>query len=169
MRASALLCAAALAFCAPASAQWRQWESDFDEEAKRWSEVEAKIPPYPRPENLVEVEVSAASAHRFYVDAASLSVGEDGVVRYTLVVRAAGGATNVSFEGLRCETRERKLYALGRSDGSWVRARDPRWLPITSGAPSAHHEVLFRDFMCPERLTLRGANEIVEALRRGGR
>ena len=29
----------------------------------------------------------------------------DGVVRYTLVTRTAGGATNVTYEGIRCEGR----------------------------------------------------------------
>ncbi|MGH8634395.1 MAG: CNP1-like family protein, partial [Burkholderiales bacterium] len=79
---SALIVAAALAASVtPALAQWRQWDADFDEDRIPWKEVEARIPSYPGAGDLIPFEAGAASPHRFYVDARSLSVGEDGVVR----------------------------------------------------------------------------------------
>lgn len=141
-------CALLLAGTTVPAAEWGKFESEFDEEKKPWAEIEAQIPAYPREENLLRFEAGAATANRFYIDAPSLAVGEDGVVRYTMLIRAAGGATNVSFEGIRCETREQKLYATGRRDGKWTRARDPAWRHIESRDLNRHHGVLFADFFC---------------------
>jgi hypothetical protein len=168
-RSSRVFLAVLLAACAlPAPAQWSGWDYDFDEEKKSWKEIQAQIPPYPKPDNLVPLEVGRAQGHRYYVDAASISRGEDGVMRYTTVIKAAGGASNVTFEGMRCETREHKVYALGRNDGTWVRARDPKWrhvAPHNENAP--HHGMLFRDYFCPTRFQLPRPQDVVAALKRG--
>lgn len=141
-----LIVSAALA--GPVHSQWRDWELDFDEDTKPWREIEAKIPAYPKPASLVPFEAGAASPHRFFVDAQSLSVGEDGVVRYTLVIRTAGGATNITYEGIRCELREQKVYAVGRADGSWARARNPQWRRIEMRKVNRYHAALFQDYLC---------------------
>jgi hypothetical protein len=161
--AAVLLAAASL----PAIGQWAGWDYDFDEEKKTWKEIQAQIPPYPRPENLVALEVGPSLGHRFYVDAASISRGEDGVMRYTAVIKAAGGASNVTFEGMRCETREHKVYALGRNDGTWVRARDPKWTRVAYRERAPHQETLFRDYLCPSRFDLPAPKDVVTALKRG--
>lgn len=98
-------------------------ESDEDVEESRWKESQVQLPAWPQPENLLAVYVSAATQNEFFVDGSTLSVTADGVVRYVLVVRSPGGATNISFEGMRCETRERRIYASGRPDGSWSKSR----------------------------------------------
>ena len=150
-----------------AGAQWGAWENDFDDDKKAWKEIEAQIPPYPQPKNLVLLDAGSATPHKFYIDTASISVGEDGVVRYTTVLKTAGGATNVSFEGMRCATREQKLYALGRSDGSWVRARDPKWERILMRDLKPHHWVLYREFFCPSPSIPTPPRQAIDALRRG--
>lgn len=168
MRGSALAAAAfAVLVCVEAQAQWRQWDSDFDEDAKPWQEIEAKIPAYPKPENLVPFDSGKVSPHGFYIDAPSLSIGEDGVVRYTLVIRAAGGATNVTFEGIRCDTRQQKYYATGRANGNWARARNPQWRPIGNYETTRHHSVLHAEFLCSGRLPVRTAREILQRLKYG--
>ncbi len=166
MLARALAALLASAAVWPAAAQWRAWDAEFDEDKKPWQEIQARIPAYPRPENLIPFEASGASPHRFFIDAGSLTVGEDGVARYTLVVKTAGGATNVSFEGIRCETREQKYYAAGRTDGNWVRARDPQWRRIEYQEVNRHHYVLYADFFCPGRYIVATAKQALEALRR---
>src|SRR5262249_48726253 len=115
-------------------------------EEKAWEETEAPVPAYPRTENLIRFDAGGATTHRFYVDAPSVTVGSDGVVRYTLVVKTAGGATNVSFEGIRCATREQKLYAVGQGEGKWGPARDSRWRYIEYQDLNRHHGVLYSDF-----------------------
>lgn len=159
---AALVVAAALAASVSAAlAQWRGWDADFDEERKPWKEIEAGIPSYPRTADLVPFDAGAASPHRFYVDARSLSIGEDGVVRYTLVVKAAGGATNVTFEGIRCELREQKYYAVGRADGGWARARNAQWRRIEPLEINRHHYVLYSDFLCSGRSPVESVREIM--------
>jgi len=149
------------------AAQWGAWETDFDEDKKAWKEIEAQIPAYPQPKNLALVDGGSATAHKFYVDTASITVGEDGVVRYTSVVKTSGGATNVTFEGMRCSTREQKLYALGRSDGSWVRARTSKWQRIMLRDLTPHHWTLYREFFCPQPSIPTPPKQAVDALKRG--
>ncbi|MFN7085903.1 MAG: CNP1-like family protein [Burkholderiales bacterium] len=160
MKNDALLLAAVLALPPSALAQWSGWDYEFDQEKKPWSEIEVRIPPYPQPQNLVEFEAGAASPHRFYVDPGSISVGGDGVVRYILVIKTAGGASNVTFEGMRCATRQQKYYATGRSDGSWARARNPAWNHIEHKEINRHHIVLYADFFCNGKLQL-SAEEVL--------
>ena len=163
-----LIVAAALAASVtPALAQWRQWDADFDEDRKPWKEIEARIPSSPGAGDLVPFEAGAASPHRFYVDARSLSVGEDGVVRYTLVIKAAGGATNVTFEGIRCELREQKYYAVGRADGNWVRARNPQWRRIEHQDVNRHHNVLYSDYFCSGKQPHGSVREVLQLLKSG--
>jgi hypothetical protein len=149
------------------SAQEKQRDIDFDESEKPWREIEAPMPAYPRNEDLLPFEAGGASPHRFFVDAKSLSIGEDGVVRYTLVIRTAGGATNVSFEGIRCDLRQQKYYAVGRADGSWVRARDPQWRRIEYQEVNRHHGVLYEDFLCRGRIPVGSVREAVQLFRYG--
>ena len=148
-----------------ALAQWRDWDAEFDEDRKPWKEIEAKIPSYPRSEDLVPFDPDAASRHGFYIDARSLSVGEDGVVRYTLVVKAAGGATNVTFEGIRCELRQQKYYAVGRADGSWARAHNAQWRRIGPREVNRHHNTLYADYLCSGGTPVRSVREIVQLFR----
>ena len=89
------------------------------------------------------------------------------MVRYTLLVRTEGGATNVSFEGMRCETREQKYYALGRADGSWVRARNPQWRRIETQSINRHHVVLYADVFCDGRDPVTTTREVLQRLKYG--
>ena len=89
------------------------------------------------------------------------------MVRYTLVIKAAGGSTNVSFEGIRCESREQKYYAIGRSDRTWTRARNPQWRPIEFREINAQHITLYGEFLCRRQIMVESAEQIVRALRRG--
>lgn len=150
-----------------AQSQWDGWDYTFDREIKPWSEMQAQLPAYPVEGNLIPLDVGSVSTHRFFVDGKSVSAGKDGVVRYTLVIKTLGGATNVSFEGIRCETREQRYYAIGRTDGSWVRARDPQWKYIEFRQINAHHTTLYGEFACNGKFVRGTAEQIVQALRRG--
>lgn len=131
-----------------------------------WQESNVVFPP--APVSLQAFEVSAASTNRFFVDELSLSVGGDGVVRYVLVVETQGGARNVSYEGMRCETRERKIYATGRRDGSWSKSRNQAWEKIRDIEANRHHAALFLEYFCPGGLMVGTVAEARDALKRGG-
>lgn len=171
MQLKPLLCLAALLLSPAAlgalATEWAGWEYDFEEEKKSWKEIQAQIPPFPKEQNLVLLEAGSESAHKFYVDAASVSVGTDGIVRYTTVVKTTGGATNIAFEGMRCETREGKLYALGQRDGTWSRARNPQWQRIVLRDLTPHHYMLYREYFCPSAARATSPKIAVDALRRG--
>ena len=132
-----------------------------------WKEAETVLPDFPKEENLLEFYVSAATSNRFFVDGATLSVGPDSVVRFTLLVKTSGGATNTTFEGIRCATRERRLYATGRSDGTWLKARISEWLPIENKTVNRQHAALSREIFCPRGGIIKTADEGRDALRRG--
>ncbi len=162
-------CAAvtALVSAGPSQAQWDGWDYNYDREIKPWAEMQQQIPAYPKDETLISLDVGAATSHRFFIDGKSISAGSDGVVRYTLVIKAAGGATNVSFEGIRCETREQKYYAIGHREGTWARARNPQWRHIEFKHINAHHITLYGEYLCRGKNMVESAEQIVQALRRG--
>lgn len=143
-------------------------DSEDDDEAKKWVEVEVRWPAAPKQEDLLGFYVSPATDNRFFIDPTTLSVGSDGVIRYVLVVLTGAGARNVSFEGMRCETRERRLYAFGRSDGTWSRSRNSQWERIREASNNRHHAALFMEYFCPEGGVVKDAAEARDALRRGG-
>ncbi|MBU1395734.1 MAG: CNP1-like family protein [Gammaproteobacteria bacterium] len=151
-----------------AYAEWGQFDFEFESD-KPWVELSAQLPPYPRPENLVEFNVSSATRNRHFVDTASISVGEDKVVRYSVVIEAAGGAKNVSFEGMRCATGERRLYAYGHPDGTWSKARNAGWEGIRFRSLLSYHKALFEDHFCPDGINVQTANAAVRNLRGAAR
>ena len=140
---------------------------DAEDEPKPHVELELKLPPLPKDANLLQFEPSAASANRFYVDGASILVGTDGIVRYTLVIKSPSGAANVSYEGIWCAMKEQKTYALGRSDGTWSNARTSEWRPIVYKEINRHHAVLFTDYFCAGKFPIRSAADALYRFKHG--
>jgi hypothetical protein len=139
---------------------------DFTE--KPLDELLLQLPAPPKPGDLLEFDPGRPATLRFYIDPASLSVGTDGIVRFTVVVRGDGSASNVSYESIRCKTRERKVYAYGRADGTWSQVRAPQWTAISGLNIDGYRFVLYENYFCPARQIIASAREGVEALRRAG-
>jgi hypothetical protein len=156
-----------LAICvmAGSAAAQARFEEDFDNENKSWQEIAVQLPAPPKEENLLPFYVSPIATQRFAVDAESVSLGTDGVIRYTLVSSSEGGARNVSYEGIRCAAYERKLYAFGQADGSWSRSRRDQWERINTHAANRHHATLFKDYFCTQKSVAGSAKEMVERIR----
>jgi hypothetical protein len=136
--------------------------------ADRSPEAPVTLPAYPGPENYLPFEVSATTPFAFFVDANSIGVGADGEVRYTVIAKSPSGALNVSFEGMRCNGSEFRIYALGRSDGSWSKARDSKWQVIRLDPRNAQRSVLFEDYFCTTGGNITSGAEGARALRNGG-
>ncbi len=151
-----------------AETEWGQFEFEFDQD-KPWSEVATKLPAFPDNENLIPFNVSAATRNQHFIDANSVSVGTDAVIRYTVVVEAAGGARNISFEGMRCASGERRLYAYGHPDGRWSRARNAGWEGIKFRSLLSYRKALYEDFFCRDGIRVKDGNEAVKNLRRAAR
>lgn len=113
-----------------------------------WQEAEVTMPPPPEEARLRAFFVSSGSPNSFFVDEGSVSVGEDRVVRYTLVIRTPGGAENITFEGLRCETGERRIYASGRRNGEWTPMKNSTWQRISDNTYNRPHAALAHEHFC---------------------
>ncbi len=154
-----------------ALAAWAKVGSAEDNygDAGRGGEAQAPLPEYPKSENYVPLQVSATTPFVFFIDAKSVSVGKDGVVRYSLIAKSSGGALNISFEGIRCSDGQFRVYAFGRSDQTWSESRMSRWQPIPADARNGQRTVLYRDVFCFGGGIIGSAEEAVQALRSGGR
>jgi hypothetical protein len=141
------------------------WELARDK--REWRESAVALPAAPRPADLLPFRVSASTEFDFAIDAASIAVGEDGVVRYTLVARSPGGVENVTFEGIRCATWEYRIYATALAGGAWSRVDAP-WRGIQPLSVQRWHNALATEYFCPEGNPIHTAEEGRRALRAGG-
>jgi hypothetical protein len=128
-------------------------------------ELQWQVPAAPLPENLLPFYTSITTGHSFAIDGKSLTVDKDGVVRYTMVATSSGGAKNVSYEGIRCATMEKKLFAFGHADGTWANARDPQWEPIPTLGANLPQLNLAKDYVCKSSLIPGKTGEILNDLR----
>lgn len=142
-------------------------EDDEDYQTSTWKELEVQFPAAPRQENLLPFFVSSASENQFFIDGSSLSVDGDGVVRYVMVVLSPQGGRNVTYEGMRCESRERRIYASGRLDGSWSKARKNEWVRIQDAAANRQHAALFLEYFCPFGIIVQNPDVARKALVQG--
>jgi hypothetical protein len=136
-------------------------------DVEEWKELDVPPPAFPREENLREFYVSPTATAKYLIDASTLAPGSDGVVRYVLVIRTAGGAQNISFEGIRCEENTWKLYATGSSDGQWHKARISEWRPIENQPVNRYHAALSRELFCPMGIPIATPDEGRNALKLG--
>jgi hypothetical protein len=68
---------------------------------------------------------------------------------------------------MRCATAERRVYAFGRADKTWSKARGNKWGQIHGGSNS-HPVVLFTDYFCAiGQKTIMTPEEAVRVLRYG--
>ena len=139
-----------------------------EEETPR--ERDVPLPPYPAAESLVRFPTNWTT-NSIFVDQKTLSVADDGVVRFTLVVRSSSGADSVSFEGIRCLTGERRVFAYGRrtaDGGTWSAARSSAWQQITDSRINRHYYEFWRDVLCDGSMP-DGRREILKNIESGGR
>jgi len=158
----------ALLLMLPLAAGTQAYGSDERAGGHRGTEAQVSLPEYPKPENYLPFEVSGTTPFAFFVDSKSISVGADGEVRYTTIAKSRDGVLNITFEGMRCTGREFRIYAFGRADGSWFRARDSKWRVIRVDPRNAQRSVLYEDFFCSIGGNITRAEDGVQALKNGG-
>ena len=131
-----------------------------------WKESEVAIPAYPQTRDLLPVARNARDTNKLYVDRTSVAVGADGVARFSVVLESASGARNVLFEGMRCDTREYKTYAIGTSADRFQAVQRPQWRPIPPHEVNAFRRDLYRNHVCGDH-SVRSAGDIVRSLASG--
>lgn len=134
---------------------------------ENWREAEVPMPSPVQRDHLREFEVSAASSNRFFVDESSLDVGADYVVRFVMLIQGSGGAEMVTYEGIRCNTGEYKLYAHGRDDGEWVPPRRSEWKPLRSVRSHLPQAALAHNYLCDGVAPPRSRDAALRGLRNG--
>lgn len=140
---------------------------DSFDHGKDWVNLQTQLPAYPETENLLAFNIGPTSSHSHYIDAKSISIGKEGIIRYTLVVKSAQGAENATFEGIRCETRERKRYALGRNNRTWVQPRISEWQRLENIVQDQPQRELAKYYFCPRGLIVSTPEEAIQALKAG--
>jgi hypothetical protein len=141
------------------------FEEQFDDSTKKWEEVALQLPVAPQAADLLPFYVGPTARQKFFIDAKSLSAGRDGIVRYTLVSKSESGAENISYEGIRCETAQKKQYAFGRTDGTWARSRQDKWVPITEQVANRQDAALVKDYFCDGGMVAGSAGAIVDRIK----
>ncbi|MDO8304937.1 CNP1-like family protein [Herminiimonas sp.] len=149
-------------------AQQLEWNKNFKEDDDTpWEEIQAQLPPAPKDENLLPFYVGPTATQKFSIDAKSLAIGTDGVVRYTMVAVSQGGAKNISFEGIRCASFEKKIYALGRDDGSWSPSRRNQWEPVVRSKVNRQHAALTMDYFCGNLTIMGNEKDMLQRIKSG--
>ncbi|WP_434033379.1 CNP1-like family protein [Cupriavidus sp. a3] len=142
------------------------WLSPFA--PKTFEEAKAMLPAPPQDANLVPFSVSGTGTLSFAVDSKSVSVGKDNVVRYTVVTTSQSGARNVTFEGMRCDAFERKLYAtLPKGATEWVpntSGYGETWHRMETGVRNAYAATLAIEFFCQGRTVAGKPEDMVREL-----
>jgi hypothetical protein len=136
------------------------------QEPEFWQEELSALPEYPLEENLVEFAVGAGETGlRYRIDRSQLST-DGGLVRYVLEIASPGGARNLSYEGVRCDAQEYRIYAYGVRD-RFKAMPNADWRPIGANTPQ-HVTELQRFYLCLFKLSRpRPLDHIIRTLEGG--
>jgi hypothetical protein len=135
------------------------------EEPPPWQEQAQEPPANFDVENLIPVDNPSRSSRLSYgIAPATVAVGPDKVVRYVVIAKSPSGAMNTLYEGVRCDTREVKVYASWRKDSGWRELDDAQWTEVRH-ASSRYAQALANDGFCDVRIVFGTAESIVARLR----
>jgi len=139
---------------------WDKWDSHKEEYKENegvedfvWKEGENNLLEYPQDSNLAAITGPAAYRnYQYLLDIKTLTVGSNGVVRYSIVIRSGSGADNVMFDGIRCTTREMINYAYGSTDmkgnKKFIEKSNAAWKPLRSTGVLGYSLPLATDYFC---------------------
>lgn len=137
-------------------------------EREPWKETGVDLPAWPDGEHYVPVPLQIAGSNlEMFVDEPTLSIGDDGVVRYVLMLRSPTGTENVFYEGIRCSTREWRSYAYGTSAGSWQALGETPWRVIRDLGVERYRLELYRYYLCDPKVGPRERKELFRRMRYG--
>ncbi len=99
-----------------------------------WDALKAELPPVPTQADTLPIETLERNEHfRYGVDPKSVQIAPGLIVRYTLRSVSDRGAENITYESLRCGTREWRVVALNRPGAGWQRPTQDDWRPVMRG------------------------------------
>jgi len=150
--------------------EFERGEFEYDDsQDKVWQEGAVELRSLPADEDLLPVQVdSLPPGLQANLAASSLSYNpEDRVLRYWLVITSPAGAYNATFEGMRCETAEYKVYAYGnpRRKPPVQPAPKAAWKALNANWRSDYRAELMRTLLCNESDRPRQVSEILATVR----
>jgi hypothetical protein len=138
----------------------------YDESLEeKWKESDVIVPSYPRDSDLIPVTLAKSFTLKIYLDSKSLSQAADRVVRFSLIVESPSGARNVFYDGMRCETREYKTYAIGSAENRFEPVKDPQWQRIPMLEFNSFRHYLYRHYVCDDYSTARSPAALVRIIK----
>ncbi len=130
-----------------------------------WKEGEVPPPPAFNVDKLLVFDVSTASTMVYGVDPATLSISDDGIVRYVIVATSPSGVRNAFYEGIRCSSGEYKTYARHTLQGGWAKVNNPEWKTVFGNMPSRHALQFAKTAACDNVAPASTVDEIVRHLK----
>ena len=143
-------------------------ENPYDESLdKPWQEDAVSQLPSANPSTLIQVDVdNPPIGFKIFLDESSLVVSEsDQIIRYWIVLRA-GKSRNSQYEGIKCNSREYKVYAY---ENKWDKTKvklNPlaKWEFINIDGHNQFRDEMRRYFFCYDVLP-RKKDEILRRIK----
>ena len=156
-----------------AGAALAQFASDPERVAELadWREGEVPPPPAYSTSGLIDIDMPAGSSVKLGVDPKTIAIDQaKGIVRYVVVMRGPT-AVNASYEGIRCNTGEFRVYARQTQGNPWSAGAENDWksLRLRSGVVVRYPYELARGGMCVGTSLPQTAADVVRELRSGNR
>ncbi|MFV1973494.1 MAG: CNP1-like family protein [Thiohalobacterales bacterium] len=139
-----LVCLTAVAFADEDTG----WSNNNYVPPREWKESTVDLPRWPEQDDLLEVSIGrGGDPFHYYIDPESISISDDRVVHYVLVIISSAGAWNTSFEGILCSKGEYRRYAYG-SGRQWTPLAGSGWQRIIDDGKYSYRDTLYQDYLC---------------------
>jgi len=151
-----------------AAALAQQDDAD-DPDAPKWQEDAAPPPPAYSVDGLVDIELPGARSRAVKIGIAPQTIQinqKTGVVRYVIVMRGSS-AVNASYEGIRCDTAEYRVYARQTAGQPWETVKAGTWQPMRGDRSAPYPLLLARGGVCLGTTVNVSPEAIVHALQSG--
>jgi hypothetical protein len=129
-----------------------------------WQERATTIPSFPKDDSLLPLRVDYPN-FSYFIDPSSLSVDNDQVARYTVVIESTTGIRNVFYEGIRCDEGVYKIYAYGVGNGPFTAMADPKWTHIEGAGAHRYRRDLYKDYLCSGSMPRRNVRDILQRIK----
>lgn len=134
------------------------------EEDKVWEEAAYTVPAYPNTASWTGFYVPLEQNFDYSIDASTLTLGSDGVLRMIMRAVSKKGAVNLSYEGLRCDAKTLRVYAFGDTiNHRWIESSKAVWRRLTLDDTA---RVRLRSDICPDGQVPPSAERALELLKK---
>lgn len=135
-------------------------EAFFDTPGAASRDLSYALPPVPTESSVVRINLgSAGERYKFGVDARSIMVAPNDVVRYAIWSAGPSGKQSARYEGIRCSTGERRLYAWTRSN-NWALVKNSPWQNTAASGNHKLQQLLFEQVFCSANVAAGTSEEI---------